>query len=90
MDTNCQLINGRVVCPPVNFVTPRMSDQESDECKSCLVIIVRLSFLPSFRYQYSIDGAGPPPHARVGSKEVPQTLHPSEEEGIGNSSKRTF
>uniref|UniRef100_A0A8W8MKZ6 Uncharacterized protein n=1 Tax=Magallana gigas TaxID=29159 RepID=A0A8W8MKZ6_MAGGI len=43
-----------------------------------------------FRDQYSIDGAGPPPPARVGSKEVHQTLHPSEEEGIGNHSKRTL
>uniref|UniRef100_A0A8W8NU56 Uncharacterized protein n=1 Tax=Magallana gigas TaxID=29159 RepID=A0A8W8NU56_MAGGI len=43
------------------------------------------------RDQYSIIGAGPPPPARVGSKEVYQTLHPSEEkERIGNHSKRTF
>uniref|UniRef100_K1QHW6 Uncharacterized protein n=1 Tax=Magallana gigas TaxID=29159 RepID=K1QHW6_MAGGI len=31
MDTNCRLINGRAVCPPVHFITPRMRDQESDE-----------------------------------------------------------
>uniref|UniRef100_A0A8W8MF77 Uncharacterized protein n=1 Tax=Magallana gigas TaxID=29159 RepID=A0A8W8MF77_MAGGI len=31
MNTNCRLINGRAVCPPVQFITPRMWDQESDE-----------------------------------------------------------
>uniref|UniRef100_A0A8W8MH61 Uncharacterized protein n=1 Tax=Magallana gigas TaxID=29159 RepID=A0A8W8MH61_MAGGI len=31
VNTNCRLINGRAVCPPVQFITPRMRDQESDE-----------------------------------------------------------
>uniref|UniRef100_A0A8W8MMR5 Uncharacterized protein n=1 Tax=Magallana gigas TaxID=29159 RepID=A0A8W8MMR5_MAGGI len=31
MDTNCRLNNGRAVCPPVHFISPRMRDQESDE-----------------------------------------------------------
>ncbi|XP_065935918.1 uncharacterized protein [Magallana gigas] len=41
----CQLINGRAVCPPVNFVTPKMSDQESDETLEISIASLVLALL---------------------------------------------
>uniref|UniRef100_A0A8W8ML42 Uncharacterized protein n=1 Tax=Magallana gigas TaxID=29159 RepID=A0A8W8ML42_MAGGI len=105
MNTNCRLINGRAVCPPVQFITPRIWDQESDEytiphrstSTSITIDSERTRVLTQplvttlSRDQYSIIGSGPPPPARVDSKEAYETLHPSEDEEqrIGNYSKRT-
>uniref|UniRef100_A0A8W8MLG2 Uncharacterized protein n=1 Tax=Magallana gigas TaxID=29159 RepID=A0A8W8MLG2_MAGGI len=90
MNTNCRLINGRAVCPPVQFITPRMRDQESDEytilhrstSTSITIDSERTRVLTQplvttlSRDQYSIIGSGPPPPARVDSKEAYETLHP--------------
>ncbi|XP_052696081.1 uncharacterized protein LOC128174607 [Crassostrea angulata] len=45
MDTNCRLINGRAVCPPVHFITPRMRDQESDESLDISITSLVLALL---------------------------------------------
>ncbi|XP_052691586.1 uncharacterized protein LOC128169495 [Crassostrea angulata] len=45
MNTNCRLINGRAVCPPVQFITPRMWDQESDESLDISITALVLALL---------------------------------------------
>uniref|UniRef100_K1QWJ8 Uncharacterized protein n=1 Tax=Magallana gigas TaxID=29159 RepID=K1QWJ8_MAGGI len=71
-----------------SFDSTESRSQQKMSTTTLIVETTAISF-SNLRDQYSIDGAGPPPPARVGSKEVHQTLHPSEEEGIGNHSKRT-
>nr|XP_034316473.1 uncharacterized protein LOC117685955 [Crassostrea gigas] len=45
MNTNCRLINGRAVCPPVQFLTPRMRGQESDESLDISITALVLALL---------------------------------------------
>nr|XP_034315466.1 uncharacterized protein LOC117685255 [Crassostrea gigas] len=45
MDTNCRLNNGRAVCPPVHFISPRMRDQESDESLDISITSLVLALL---------------------------------------------
>uniref|UniRef100_A0A8W8MTG7 Uncharacterized protein n=1 Tax=Magallana gigas TaxID=29159 RepID=A0A8W8MTG7_MAGGI len=98
MNTNCRLINGRAVCPPVQFITPRMWDQESDEytiphrSTSTSITIDSERTRVLTQPLYNRIGSGPPPPARVDSQEDDEILRPSEEEEqrLRNCSKGTF